>query len=144
APVPAAAGDTSVPAGSGVTAGDTSVPAGSGVTAGSGEPGMTEEALARSVARVFAATLGHPGFDVHANFFDLGGDSVNVTVAAARLGDELGAPVTAPALFASGTPVKLARLLGAEGVVLLRDQETATAPETAPVAVGAAAGPART
>ncbi|WP_260606891.1 polyketide synthase, partial [Streptomyces sp. WAC08241] len=144
APVPATAGDTSVSAGSGATAGDSFVLAGSGATAGSAEPGMTEEALARSIARVFAATLGHPGFDVHANFFDLGGDSVNVTVAAARLGDELGAPVTTPALFASGTPVKLARLLGAEGVVLLRDQETATAPETAPVAVGTPAGPART
>ncbi|WP_103530957.1 amino acid adenylation domain-containing protein, partial [Streptomyces sp. SM11] len=106
--------------------------------------GMTEEALARSIARVFAATLDHPGFDVHANFFDLGGESVNVTVAAVRLGDELGASVTAPAIFASGTPVKLARLLGAEGVVPLRDQETETAVETAPVAAGTAAAPART
>ncbi|MFZ4302344.1 amino acid adenylation domain-containing protein, partial [Streptomyces cinereoruber] len=130
APEPAAAEDTSVPAGSGATA-ESAVPA------ESVESGMTEEALARSIARVFAATLDHPGFDVHANFFDLGGDSVNVTVAAARLGDELGASVTAPAVFASGTPVKLARLLGAEGVVPLRDQETETAttvPETAPVA----------
>ncbi|MFE6294742.1 amino acid adenylation domain-containing protein, partial [Streptomyces sp. NPDC057866] len=111
-------------------------------TVESAETGMTEEALARTIARVFAATLDHPGFDVHANFFDLGGDSVNVTVAAARLGDELGASVTAPAIFASGTPVKLARLLGAEGVVPLRDQETETAVETAPVAAEAAAAPA--
>ncbi|MFB7233697.1 amino acid adenylation domain-containing protein [Streptomyces sp. NPDC056269] len=112
--------------------------AGSGVTA---ESAMTEEALARSVARVFAATLDHSGFDVHANFFDLGGDSVNVTIAAARLTSELGASVTAPSIFASGTPVKLARLLGAEGVVPLRDPETATATAagTAPAEAYAAA-----
>ncbi|MFV2121050.1 non-ribosomal peptide synthetase, partial [Streptomyces sp. Act-28] len=94
--------------------------------------GMTEEALAQSIARVFAATLDHPGFDVHANFFDLGGDSVNVTVAAARLGRELGVPVTAPSVFASGTPVKLARLLGAEGVVPLLDRATGTVPDAVP------------
>ncbi|MGW2306300.1 amino acid adenylation domain-containing protein [Streptomyces sp. NPDC001809] len=114
------------------TAGDTAVPTGSAA-----EAGMTEEELARSIARVFAATLDQPDFDVHANYFDLGGDSVNVTIAAARLGGELGASVTAPAIFASGTPVKLARLLGAEGVVPLRDQET----ETAPVAGTAPAAP---
>ncbi|MFC9341603.1 amino acid adenylation domain-containing protein [Streptomyces sp. NPDC057020] len=105
--------------------------AGSEATADSA---MTEEALARSVARVFAATLDHSGFDVHANFFDLGGDSVNVTIAAARLSSELGASVTAPSIFASGTPVKLARLLGAEGVVPLRDAETARETATAPAA----------
>ncbi|MFF2307920.1 amino acid adenylation domain-containing protein [Streptomyces sp. NPDC058128] len=105
--------------------------AGSEATADSA---MTEEALARSVARVFAATLDHSGFDVHANFFDLGGDSVNVTIAAARLSSELGASVTAPSIFASGTPVKLARLLGAEGVVPLRDPETARETATAPAA----------
>ncbi|WP_328726404.1 polyketide synthase [Streptomyces sp. NBC_00259] len=86
--------------------------------------GVTVEALAESIAGVFAATLDHPGFDVHANFFDLGGDSVNVTFAAVQLGRELGATVTAPSIFASGTPVKLARLLGAEGVVRLLDPET--------------------
>ncbi|WP_314252027.1 polyketide synthase [Streptomyces sp. DSM 40907] len=78
---------------------------------------VTAEALAESIAGVFAATLDHSAFDVHANFFDLGGDSVNVTSAAVRLSRELGAEITAPSIFASGTPVKLARLLGAEGVV---------------------------
>ncbi|MCL7381655.1 amino acid adenylation domain-containing protein, partial [Streptomyces sp. 35G-GA-8] len=86
--------------------------------------GVTVEALAESIAEVFAATLGHPAFDVHANFFDLGGDSVNVTLAAVQLGRELGATLTAPSIFASGTPVKLARLLGAEGVVRLLDPGT--------------------
>ncbi|MEV6423998.1 amino acid adenylation domain-containing protein, partial [Streptomyces sp. NPDC051662] len=86
--------------------------------------GVTVEALAESIAGVFATTLDHSGFDVDANFFDLGGDSVNVTFAAARLGHELGTTVTAPSIFASGTPVKLARLLGAEGVVRLLDPAT--------------------
>ncbi|WP_193097123.1 MULTISPECIES: polyketide synthase, partial [unclassified Streptomyces] len=115
------------------------------------EPGLTEEALAESIARVFAATLDHPRFDVHANFFDLGGDSVNVTVAAARLGRELGVTVTAPSVFASGTPVKLARLLGAEGVVRLRDRDDRATegrprapqvPVPAPAATDTAAEPA--
>ncbi|MCX5071918.1 amino acid adenylation domain-containing protein [Streptomyces sp. NBC_00513] len=97
---------------------------------------MTTEALADSIAAMFAATLDLPSFDVHANFFDLGGDSVNVTSAAVRLSRELGADITAPSIFASGTPVKLARLLGAEGVVpLLGGPETegpvTTAPESA-------------
>ncbi|MFB8077346.1 amino acid adenylation domain-containing protein [Streptomyces sp. NPDC056013] len=108
----------------------------SGATADSA---MTEEALARSVARVFTATLHHSGFDVHANFFDLGGDSVNVTIAAARLSSELGASVTAPSIFASGTPVKLARLLGAEGVVPLRDPETETGTGTGTTTAAATA-----
>ncbi|MET4926552.1 amino acid adenylation domain-containing protein, partial [Streptomyces sp. PSRA5] len=97
---------------------------------------VTVEALAESIAGVFAATLGHSGFDVHANFFDLGGDSANVTFAAVRLGRELGATVTAPSVFATGTPVKLARLLGAEGVVRLLAPE----PEEA-ITVRASADP---
>ncbi|MFE5482696.1 amino acid adenylation domain-containing protein, partial [Streptomyces sp. NPDC056527] len=107
--------------------------------------GLTAEALAESIARVFAATLDHPGFDVHANFFDLGGDSVNVTFAAVQLGRELGATVTAPSIFASGTPVKLARLLGAEGVVRLLDpvaddaETVRESAEPAPVATASAA-----
>ncbi|MFJ5807561.1 amino acid adenylation domain-containing protein, partial [Streptomyces sp. NPDC093093] len=96
---------------------------------------MTAEALAESIAGVFAATLDLPAFDVHANFFDLGGDSVNVTSAAVGLGRELGADITAPSIFASGTPVKLARLLGAEGVVPLQGgPETEGPVTTAPAA----------
>ncbi|WP_244316023.1 amino acid adenylation domain-containing protein, partial [Streptomyces albidochromogenes] len=89
--------------------------------------GLTADALAESIARVFAATLDHPHFDVNANFFDLGGDSVNVTFAAVRLSRELGADITAPSVFASGTPVKLARLLDAEGVVRLLAPEAGEA-----------------
>ncbi|MGW7054478.1 amino acid adenylation domain-containing protein [Streptomyces sp. NPDC054887] len=89
--------------------------------------GWTADALAESIARVFAATLDHPDFDVRANFFDLGGDSVNVTFAAVRLSRELGADITAPSIFASGSPVKLARLLGAEGVVRLLGPEAGEA-----------------
>ncbi|MDK1476715.1 amino acid adenylation domain-containing protein, partial [Streptomyces sp. 549] len=107
-------------------------------------PGTTADALAETIARVFAATLDHPDFDVHANFFDLGGDSVNVTFAAVQLGRELGADITAPSIFASGTPVKLARLLGAEGVVRLLGPDAATAEPAEPARTGtpaATAGP---
>ncbi|MEV8410216.1 amino acid adenylation domain-containing protein, partial [Streptomyces niveus] len=115
---------------------------------------VTVEALAASIAGVFAATLDHPAFDVHANFFDLGGDSANVTFAAVQLGRELGATVTAPSIFATGTPMKLARLLGAEGVVRLLEPETEQAPTVkelepepvapaVPVAAPASAEPAR-
>ncbi|CAL9555296.1 amino acid adenylation domain-containing protein [Streptomyces sp. enrichment culture] len=109
------------------------------VTGAVAKTGMTEEALARCIARVFADTLDHPAFDVDANYFDLGGDSVNVTLAAARLGRELGASVTAPSVFASGTPRKLARLLGAEGVVPLLAPETGTAAAAPPPPVPEAA-----
>ncbi|MER5774786.1 amino acid adenylation domain-containing protein, partial [Streptomyces sp. NPDC002039] len=108
-------------------------PVTSAESAESAEPAtapMTAEALAESIAGVFAATLEHPAFDVHANFFDLGGDSVNVTSAAVRLSREVGADITAPSIFASGTPVKLARLLGAEGVVALLDGPETEEPST--------------
>ncbi|MGP3980114.1 amino acid adenylation domain-containing protein [Streptomyces sp. KR80] len=85
---------------------------------------MTAGALAESIARVFAATVGHPSFDANANFFDLGGDSANVTIAAVQLSRELGAKITAPAIFATGTPAKLARLLSDEGLVQITDTET--------------------
>ncbi|MEN8652179.1 amino acid adenylation domain-containing protein [Streptomyces sp. 21So2-11] len=105
--------------------GSAETPAESVETAQPAATGVTAEALAESIAGVFAATLDHPAFDVHANFFDLGGDSVNVVYAAVRLSRELGADITAPSVFASGTPLKLARLLGAEGVVrLLAGPET--------------------
>ncbi|WP_157873310.1 amino acid adenylation domain-containing protein, partial [Streptomyces neyagawaensis] len=78
---------------------------------------LTGEALTVLVARVFGEVLGQDDFPADANFFDLGGESANVTVAAVRLGRELGAEVTAPSLFATGTPARLARLLADEGVV---------------------------
>ncbi|WP_159765670.1 polyketide synthase [Streptomyces sp. HM190] len=78
---------------------------------------LTGEALTALVARVFGEVLGQDGFPADANFFDLGGESANVTVAAVRLSRELGAEVTAPSLFATGTPARLARLLADEGVV---------------------------
>ncbi|WP_138907661.1 amino acid adenylation domain-containing protein, partial [Streptomyces chryseus] len=114
--------ETIIRSGAGAGAGAATTPAEPVESAEPIEPavtGMTADALAESVARVFAATLEHPDFDVNANFFDLGGDSVNVTFAAVELSRELGADITAPSIFASGTPVKLARLLGAEGVVRL-------------------------
>ncbi|MER7504677.1 amino acid adenylation domain-containing protein, partial [Nonomuraea pusilla] len=101
--------------------------------------GVTVEALSESIARVFAATLGSVGFGTEDNFFDLGGDSANVTVAAAQLSRELGARISPTSIFAAGTPVRLARLLGAEGVVPLADAEAGDG-----VASGAAPAAART
>ncbi|WP_328346046.1 polyketide synthase [Micromonospora sp. NBC_00421] len=63
------------------------------------------------IARVFAAVLGHDEFLVTDNFFDLGGDSANVTRAALALTEEFGVPVSPPAIFATGTPERLAGLL---------------------------------
>ncbi|SEM95930.1 amino acid adenylation domain-containing protein, partial [Nonomuraea pusilla] len=83
--------------------------------------GVTVAALPESIARVFAATLGSSGFGTEDNFFDLGGDSANVTVAAAQLSRELGARISPTSIFAAGTPARLARLLGAEGVVSFAD-----------------------
>ncbi|MFJ7043352.1 amino acid adenylation domain-containing protein [Streptomyces sp. NPDC101112] len=89
---------------------------------------LTGEALTVLVARVFGEVLGQADFPVDANFFDLGGESANATVAAVRLGQELGAEITAPSVFATGTPAKLARLLADEGVV--RVAEAGQGPRT--------------
>ncbi|PIM67234.1 hypothetical protein CTU88_40365 [Streptomyces sp. JV178] len=89
---------------------------------------LTGKALTVLVARVFGEVLGQADFPVDANFFDLGGESANATVAAVRLGQELGAEITAPSVFATGTPAKLARLLADEGVV--RVAEAGQGPRT--------------
>ncbi|MBM7774796.1 amino acid adenylation domain-containing protein [Actinokineospora baliensis] len=68
--------------------------------------------FAAVVAEVFASVLGHREFGVHDNFFDLGGDSASAPVAAIALSKRLGTEITPPALFATGTPTKLAHLLG--------------------------------
>ncbi|HEY0640206.1 MAG TPA: amino acid adenylation domain-containing protein, partial [Pseudonocardiaceae bacterium] len=69
------------------------------------------EELAAAIARVFATVLGHDELEPGDNFFDLGGDSANVTLAAAALGRELGLEVSPAAIFATGTAAKLAALL---------------------------------
>lgn len=116
-------------------------------TAGSAPAdGTTLSGLTRTVATAFAATLGTDDFATDANFFDLGGDSANVTLAAARLSESLGTPVSTTSIFATGTPAALARLLAAEGTVKISEPETEPEPETAraqPVAVPTATGAAR-
>ncbi|MFF2073551.1 amino acid adenylation domain-containing protein [Kitasatospora sp. NPDC058162] len=93
------------------------------------------------IARVFAAVLGHTEFTADGNFFDLGGDSASVTVAAARLSGALGVRISAADVFATGTPAKLARLLGAgEGAVAV--PAVVPVPEPVPV-LEAAAEPVR-
>ncbi|WP_032918481.1 type I polyketide synthase [Streptomyces rimosus] len=84
---------------------------------------LTGETPAELIARVFADTVAQPGFTVDANFFDFGGDSATVTIAAVRLSRELGTEVTAPSIFATGTPAKLARLLADEGLVRITEPE---------------------
>ncbi|WP_338894782.1 amino acid adenylation domain-containing protein [Streptomyces sp. TG1A-60] len=84
---------------------------------------LTTDALTELIALVFADTVGQPEFAADANFFDLGGDSANVAVAAVRLSRELGAEVTAPSIFATGTAIKLARLLAADGLVRITEPE---------------------
>ncbi|WFE55720.1 polyketide synthase [Micromonospora sp. WMMD712] len=69
------------------------------------------EPPAQRIARIFATVLGHDVFLATDNFFDLGGDSANVTIAAAALTEEFGVEVTPPAVFATGTPQRLAELL---------------------------------
>ncbi|MCX5205624.1 amino acid adenylation domain-containing protein [Streptomyces sp. NBC_00237] len=86
--------------------------------------GMAEGELAEEIARVFALTVDQPDFDVDTNFFDRGGDSANAAVAAVRLGRALGIEITPPAIFATGTPAKLARLL--------HEAEHDRAPESVP------------
>ncbi|MFH8597819.1 amino acid adenylation domain-containing protein [Streptomyces rimosus] len=78
---------------------------------------LSGEALTGLIARVFADTVGQSGFTADANFFDFGGDSATVTIAAVHLSRELGTEVTAPSIFATGTAAKLARLLVDEGLV---------------------------
>ncbi|WP_055572884.1 amino acid adenylation domain-containing protein, partial [Streptomyces prasinopilosus] len=95
----------------------------SAVPAVPGGAGTTVEALTGRVARILADVAGQAGFAADDNFFDLGGDSANVTVAAVRLSRELGAEVTAASVFATGTPAKLARLLAAEGLVRIAEPE---------------------
>ncbi|MFD4301743.1 amino acid adenylation domain-containing protein [Streptomyces albidoflavus] len=91
--------------------------------------GTTLSGLTRTVATAFAATLGTDDFATDANFFDLGGDSANVTLAAARLSESLGTPVSTTSIFATGTPAALARLLAAEGTVKISEPETEPEPE---------------
>ncbi|WP_371578051.1 amino acid adenylation domain-containing protein [Streptomyces sp. NBC_01314] len=93
---------------------------------------LTTEALTGLVARVFADTVGQPAFAADANFFDLGGDSANVTVAAVRLSRELGVEVTAPSVFATGTPAKLSRLLAADGLVRIAEPQPQPQPQPEP------------
>ncbi|GAA2997962.1 polyketide synthase [Actinokineospora diospyrosa] len=86
------------------------------------------------VAEVFAQVLGHREFGVHDNFFDLGGDSASAPVAAIALGKRLGIDITPPALFATGTPTKLADLLGGSSTAPEPAAPKPTAPEPEPVA----------
>ncbi|MFI0976949.1 amino acid adenylation domain-containing protein [Streptomyces sp. NPDC021093] len=109
--VPATA-RTEAPASAAVAPAPAEAPA---VPAGTAATGMAAGELAEAIARVFARTVDQPGFDVETNFFDRGGDSANAAVAAVRLSRELGMEITAPAIFATGTPAKLARLLDDAG-----------------------------
>ncbi|MBM7078648.1 polyketide synthase [Micromonospora humida] len=101
------------------------------------EPTIAPE---QRIARVFAAVLGHDEFLVTDNFFDLGGDSANVTRAALALTEEFGVAVSPPAIFATGTPERLAELLQPAPGTLARSRPdtTGATPEQAVVAAAEA------
>ncbi|WDZ83564.1 polyketide synthase [Micromonospora cathayae] len=101
------------------------------------EPAVTEPPAER-IARVLATVLGHDGFLVTDNFFDLGGDSANVTRAATALSAEFGVEVSPTALFATGTPERLADLLQPAGPVRVPQPEPATSVEEAVLAAAEA------
>ncbi|WP_344260673.1 amino acid adenylation domain-containing protein, partial [Streptomyces sodiiphilus] len=85
------------------------------VTPEPGPTGRTPETLTDSILRVFSGVLEQPSFQHGDNFFDLGGDSASATLAASELSRALGTEVSPSALFATGTPDRLAGLLAAEG-----------------------------
>ncbi|MBW0116987.1 acyltransferase domain-containing protein, partial [Pseudonocardia sp. KRD-169] len=88
--------------------------------------GPPAERPGAALARILGEVLGVDPLGDEDNFFDLGGDSANVTIAATALGRELGVEVSPTAIFATGTPAKLVGLLGL-------DAESGAGPEPAPV-----------
>ncbi|MYV51241.1 amino acid adenylation domain-containing protein, partial [Streptomyces sp. SID3212] len=113
--------------------------------------------LAATVGRVLASVVGQRALGPDDNFFDLGGDSANASLAAVALSRELGSEVSPTSLFATGTPARLAQLLRAEGVVTepeaagavqqpvsvpVRESVPEQSPEPAPAALPAPALPA--
>ncbi|AYF77084.1 amino acid adenylation domain-containing protein [Nocardia yunnanensis] len=84
------------------------------------EPATAAE---RTVAEVFAAVLKLERVGADDDFFELGGNSLNATQVAARLGAAVGARVPVRALFETPTVAELAKSLGSladSGVAPLR------------------------
>ncbi|MCX4993706.1 non-ribosomal peptide synthetase [Streptomyces sp. NBC_00568] len=73
-----------------------------------------------AVCRVWAEVLGLDDVSAHDDFFRLGGQSLTVVRAVARLRAELGAPVDAQSVFAHPTPAALAAAL--HGVAPSQDE----------------------
>ncbi|MFE1961898.1 amino acid adenylation domain-containing protein [Streptomyces sp. NPDC059479] len=95
------------------------------------------ETLVDTIARVFASIVGHEVFEPGDSFFDLGGDSANVVLAATALGRELGVDMSPTSIFATGTPAKLAQLLRDEGAVAEEPDSAEGVPVPLPVPVPA-------
>ncbi|GAA3229519.1 hypothetical protein GCM10017691_21640 [Pseudonocardia petroleophila] len=93
--------------------------------------GPPAERPGAALARILGEVLGVDPLGDQDNFFDLGGDSANVTIAATALGRELGVEVSPTAIFATGTPAKLVGLLGLDAEPAA--DPSPTVPEPAPV-----------
>ncbi|WP_224402695.1 polyketide synthase [Pseudonocardia sp. ICBG1034] len=108
--------------------------------AGSGQPpaGATTDDPVAAIGEVLGEVLGITALGPTDNFFDLGGNSVTVVTAAAALTRRLGSEVGPTGILATGTPARLAALLGRTGAP--REQQVAVAPT--PVPVAAPSGPA--
>jgi amino acid adenylation domain-containing protein len=66
----------------------------------------------RQLVRIWEETLGLEGLGVNDNFFDLGGDSLKVAAALARLGETLRGTASYRDFFNHSTPAALALILG--------------------------------
>lgn len=74
--------------------------------------------LQRIIAGVWQTVLGHAAIDLRANFFALGGHSLQATRIAAHLSEVLSAPVEIRAILENSTVLALAEFLEAKGIAV--------------------------
>ena len=131
APAAAAAGEAErLPADGAGSADGPGSPGGDGTAAGE----APATALERWLAELWRGVLGVERVGRHANFFELGGDSIQGAMLVNRLQRELGQIVYVMALFDAPTPARLAAYLAAA----YPEQAARLAPETAADAVAQA------
>ncbi|MFD8478558.1 amino acid adenylation domain-containing protein [Kitasatospora sp. NPDC059673] len=119
--------------------------------AGSAEPGAAgaadggaadaEARLEETIAGLWAGVLGRERIGREENFFDLGGSSLLLVAAQARVNEALGTDLTVVDLFGHPTVRGLARHLAASGVRTADAAPPETAAGTPDSAVGRPAGP---
>lgn len=74
--------------------------------------------LESAIQKLWSASLGHDAFDLDANFFDLGGNSIQLATVHARLIDIVGRPIPITDLFAHATIRSLASHLSGTNLAL--------------------------